>query len=129
MKKRVASLLCLASISLWCASAQAGEWDFNKWDDTTQKWEVTYQLLNVVDVMQTEYALHNGGQENNPLVGKHPSDSKMIGFGIAWGLTHYLATGFFFDKAPWMSKAFRYISMTEKAGCVVWNVKVIAFDL
>jgi hypothetical protein len=43
------------------------------------QWETAFVALNVVDLVQTMDCIHrNMCDEGNPLLGKHPSDAKLI---------------------------------------------------
>jgi hypothetical protein len=43
------------------------------------QWEAAFVALNVIDLVQTMDCIHrNMCDEGNPLLGKHPSDAKLI---------------------------------------------------
>lgn len=79
--KYLSILLLLASIS----TAHADEWD-----GTDSALEVTYQVLAAVDWIQTRQIAKNPSYwEQNPLLGNHPSVSKVNEYFALTGLAHY----------------------------------------
>ena len=54
------------------------------------KWEIGYLALSAIDGAQTIECLDRGGcEEGNPLLGKHPSTTKLIAIKVGAGLVHF----------------------------------------
>lgn len=78
-------LLFLIALPLLSSPARATE----DWE----KLEATYQVLNFIDLAQTDTCLRaKTCVELNPLLGKNPSTEKLIAFKLAGGVLHYIIT-------------------------------------
>jgi hypothetical protein len=52
------------------------------WSKTDKALLTTFWLSTGADYATTKNALDDGGRELNPLIGKHPSDGKLLGYMI-----------------------------------------------
>jgi hypothetical protein len=76
-----------------------------------------FQALNAIDAAQTCQFIGSGrGSELNPLLGKHPSCPKVIGFKLATGVIHYLIADHLNDRNPKAAKVFQIVSIVVQAG-------------
>jgi hypothetical protein len=69
--------------------------------------------------------LRKGGSELNPLLGKHPSCPKVIGFKLATGVIHYLIADHLNDRNPKAAKVFQIVSIVVQAGGVALNFRLV----
>lgn len=86
--------------------------------------EVIFQILNVVDTVQTIDCLNrNVCHEMNPILGRNPSTHKLIGIKALSGGIHAIGTHLFKEFAPSGVDAFQITSLIVQSGAVVWNVQ------
>ena len=122
MKYALAALALIASP----ATAQVyGPVDTDKQDrKESTKWEVAYQVLNVVDAAQTIDCLNrNVCIEANPLYGRNPSKGKIIGIKLATGVIHWLVFDHIADRNPKAAKIFSKVSVIVQGGVVAANLR------
>lgn len=73
-----------------CSQAKADDTNPNAKTPVT---EWVYQGVALGDMLTTlDIAKHPGLVEENPLLGQHPSDGKVLGYFAATGVLHYLVT-------------------------------------
>lgn len=110
--------LLLAIILMFPSVSFADEWTS---DDT--KRQAVYLTLHAVDWMQTRHIAKNPTlfSESNPLLGRHPSVSKVNKYFIATALMH---TGISYALPPEYRKVFQYITIGVQAGYVTHNYNV-----
>lgn len=84
--------------------------------------EYVFQGLNLADGATTMYNLHRGFEERNPILGKHPSDAKLIGQIAAIGVVHAAITSVLQDELPEAVKPWEIGGIIVKGGAVAWNV-------
>lgn len=100
--------------------------DREKIERRIERREIAYQLLNVIDGVQTISCLEAGKcEEMNPLLGKRPSAGEVVAFKIAGGGLHYLGTRFLEDKFPEAVAPFQIISVVAMGGAVAWNMQFV----
>ena len=88
--------------------------------------EVVYQVLNVVDAVQTISCLDRGVcHELNPLLGRDPSAGKVIAFKAASGGVHYLVTRLFESYAPEAVAPWQITTIGIQGGAVAWNMQFV----
>lgn len=94
MRYQVFAVLAAASVGLAGGAAPAQAQTFSRSDPTlaaAHKWEATYLALSAIDAAQTIYVLESGrGVEANPIWGKNPSPTKIIGAKVGLGVVQYL---------------------------------------
>ncbi|MBX7540863.1 hypothetical protein [Qipengyuania sphaerica] len=92
----------------------------------TARREVVYQVLNVVDAVQTISCLDRGVcHELNPLLGRDPSTQRVIGFKLASGGVHYLVTSLFEEIAPEAVGPWQLTTIGIQGGAVAWNMQFV----
>ena len=62
-------------------------------------------------------------QALNPLLGKHPSDGKVIGFKLGGGVIHFLAAHALRHDAK-AERVFEFVSLAVQGGVVAANVRM-----
>jgi len=73
-----------------CSQAKADDTNLNAKTPVT---EWVYQGAAFADMLTTlDIAKHPNLVEENPLMGQHPSDGKVLGYFAATGVLHYLVT-------------------------------------
>lgn len=90
------------------------------------KAEIAWQMLHAYDMSQTYHSVVRAPhcfQEKNPILGKHPSDGKLLAFAVAasglhFGVTKILANN---DAPVWLRRTWQLVSITEKGFAVVSN--------
>jgi hypothetical protein len=76
------------------------------------RWELAYQALNAVDVVQTCEALSTGRyEERNPLFGKNPKCGTLVGVKAAAGVLHYLLFSHVNARNPKTARTFSQLSV------------------
>ncbi len=96
-----------------------------KFKRTNEYLEVTYQILNLADMVETVSCLSRHiCVENNPILGKHPSTGTVVGFKVASGLVHYALYRSIINH-PRKVRTFEYISIAIQAGAVISNLRVV----
>ena len=86
--------------------------------------EYVYQALNLADMGETLDCRHIAGcYEANPLLGKHPSDGKVIGFKLGGGVIHFLAAHALRHDAK-AERVFEFVSIAVQGGVVAANVRM-----
>jgi len=96
-----------------------------KFKRTNEYLEVTYQILNLADMVETVSCLSRHiCVENNPILGKHPSTGTVVGFKVASGLLHYALYRSIINH-PRKVRTFEYISIAIQAGAVISNLRVV----
>ncbi len=117
MPKIIAALLCSALLA-GCAST-FGE----KWSKTDTNREILWQGVNVIDWGQTRYIAKHPEkyQENNPIIGKHPSTGAVDIYMASSALLHPIAAAYL---KPKYRKWFQYITIGMSGGCVLNNVNI-----
>jgi hypothetical protein len=112
MKKTVVVLMLMFSAGT--AFAAHDEWTA---DDT--KRQAAYLLVYVADWNQTRYiATHKNIMEINPILGEHPSVSRVDGYFMAVAVIH---TGIAYLLPAEWRKAFQYVTLGFEAGIVTGN--------
>jgi hypothetical protein len=86
-------------------------------------YEIGYQALHAVDTMQTLDFKKRGWIENNPLLGRHPSDSEIIAYMAAESVSHMLITKTLAERhAPmWLQRMWHYLSISWNGALVIGN--------
>jgi hypothetical protein len=88
------------------------------------RWEIAYQVLNVVDAAQTIDCLKRKVcVEANPLLGKRPSTEKIVGVKSAVGVIHW----FLFTKIrkhdPYKARTMARVSVVLQGSVVAANMR------
>lgn len=126
MKKTITLLLFWILIAL--IPPPSGE-TADKWSTQDYTLEVIYEISHVLDWGQTRTIAKNPDKyyERNPILGKHPSTTKVDIYFIATALLHPIATHYLPEEyRPW----WQGITITASGGCVINNFVVgIKIDL
>lgn len=86
----IALIAFLVLAAFICTQAKADETDPHA---PTPATEWVYQSAAFADMLTTlDIAKHPNLQEENPILGQHPSDGKVIGYYAATGLLHWALT-------------------------------------
>lgn len=88
--------------------------------------EGAYQSLALVDMGTTlDIREHAHFYEQNPILGRHPSDAKVVGYFIVQGVSHALITHVLVS-AGWTKTAYTWeaLGIGLEAGCVVHNYSI-----
>ena len=92
----------------------------------TARREIAYQVLNVVDAVQTISCLERGVcHEMNPLLGRNPSSGRVLAFKAASGGVHYLVTRLLEAEAPGAVNGWQITTIAIQGGVVAWNMQFI----
>lgn len=87
-------------------------------------WEFAYQGLNAVDTVQTLDFLHRGkAHELNPLLGKHPSDARLILTKVAFGAVHFVVIRKLYEADPTFALRAAQLSVVVQGGVVAANLR------
>jgi hypothetical protein len=85
--------------------------------------EGAYQSLALVDMATTlDIRRHPGDYEQNPIMGRHPSDAKVIGYFAIEDAAHALITRALVSNG-WTKTAYTWeaLSIGVEAGCIAHN--------
>jgi hypothetical protein len=89
-----------------------------------KKLEITYQTLNIIDIAETMYFLHNNSAiELNPILGKDPSPAKVVGYKTLTGILHYYAAEKLYEYNPRYAKNFEYVTIGVQGAVVALNLR------
>lgn len=92
--------------------------------DELTRYEVAFQVLNAADAVQTcDFLARGRAYELNPLLGKHPSCPKVIGFKIAAGGVHYLLVREIAKTDPKLAKIVEILTIGIQGGVVAANLR------
>jgi len=95
------------------------------WEEI-KRLEITYDVLNVADLVETESCLHaHTCVEGNPILGHHPSLGKLLVAKIAFSGVHYYASREIFEKHIKLIRGFEYASIAIQGGVVVANLRIV----
>lgn len=116
MKALVSVIVCLMLAG--CATHFGQGWSKA---DTAR--EIIWEGLHVVDWGQTRYIAKHPDKfyEINPLIGKHPSTSKVDIYMAGTTLLHPVVSGYL---KPEYRKWFQYITIGISGGCVINNASI-----
>jgi hypothetical protein len=117
------TLLAVIALVLYlCATAKADETD-----TSTPKLEWVYQAAAAADMLTTlDIKNHPNLVEENPILGQHPSDAKVIGYFAATGLLHWAVTRELVNgnmPRP-LINAFECVSIGVEAGFAAHNYSI-----
>lgn len=85
-------------------------------------WEAAYLVLSAVDVAQTCDFLKRGvAYETNPLFGKHPKCSKLVGFKLIGGGIHYGLFSYLKSHNPRFARTLAQFSVGVQGAVVGLN--------
>ena len=95
----------------------------SEWTDTDTAWQAGYLLLHVADWRQTLNIAKNPDRfyEVNPLIGEHPSESKVNTYMAASAALH---TGIAYTLSGKWRRRFQQVTIGMKAGIVGYNYSV-----
>lgn len=86
--------------------------------------EYVFQALNLVDGIQTIDCLNrNVCHEANPLLGRNPSTTKIIGVKLGTGAVHYLIARHLYARNPKAAHLFETISIVFQGSVVAANLR------
>ena len=92
------------------------------WSSADTKREVGYLTLHSIDWMQTRYISKNPSyQEDNNLIGEHPSLSRVNNYFIATALLHI---GVAYLLPSELREPFQYITIAIELGAVAHNYQI-----
>jgi hypothetical protein len=85
--------------------------------------EITFQLLNAIDAVQTSRCLSSGRcRELNPVLGSRPGTGRLVATKAATGLVHLGITRLLSSEMPEAVDAWQYASVTIQGSAVLWNM-------
>ena len=114
--RSVASLLC-GALAVFCLPAHA-----DSWTTADNAREAVYLALVAVDWGQTLDLRHRADlQESNPVLGLHPSRSRVNSYFLANALLHPVIAHYL--PGPWRA-AFQYVSLGVEVGAVSNNARL-----
>lgn len=91
-----------------------------------ERWEAAYQVLSVVDAVQTIDCLDRRVcVEVNPIYGRNPSKGKIIGVKLIGGVLHYVLFEYIADRDPKAAKVFSKVSVFVQGGVVAANLRFV----
>ena len=95
----------------------------NRWK-SVRNLEIAYQVLNLVDLAETIICTNrNRCEELNPMIGRNPSNGRLVGYKLATGAVHYVITRYLFNKHPDVLDAWMVGSLVLQGGVVMWNLQ------
>jgi hypothetical protein len=106
---------------LFLSSPLLAEWDGFDYTLTS-----TLLIGKVIEIGQTNYAIQKGGQELNPLFGKHPSKEKIY---IYQGILSAVICYSLIKMNKKERRIFLPICNAVVFGCVLFNYKQIQINL
>lgn len=107
-----------AALALVCASASADDWTPQ---DTTR--ELAFVGVLTLDYAQTrDIKNHDWAYEKNPLLGKHPSDTRIRNYFVGAAAAHYLIAKEL--PAGWPRKSWQYGWIALEVAQVVKNKRL-----
>lgn len=108
--------LLLALLAVSCATPASARSLGERIADLPSE-EKLYLALHAADFALTYSCLaRNTCRELNPLVGKHPSKAKLIGFAVGTGVLHAATVSLIQDRDPRFARTFSRISLGLKSG-------------
>lgn len=84
-----------------------------------------FHALNALDAAQTCHILGNGGRELNPILGSHPSCTKVVAFKLASSVAHEFIARKLNDRDPDAARLFQIISIGIQGGVVAANFRFV----
>lgn len=95
----------------------------NRWK-SVRNLEIAYQVLNLVDLAETIICTNrNSCVEANPIIGRNPSNGRLVSYKLATGAVHYVITRYLFNKHPDVLDAWMVGSLVLQGGVVMWNLQ------
>ena len=95
----------------------------NRWK-SVRKLEIAYQVLNLVDLAETIICINrNRCEELNPMIGRNPSNGRLVAYKLATGAVHYVVTRHLFNKHPDVLDEWMVGSLVLQGGVVMWNLQ------
>jgi hypothetical protein len=87
------------------------------------KWEAAFLVLSAADLAITVRCLErNECEELNPIFGKHPKTSTLVGAKVGAGIVHYLAIDFIARRDPKLALRLAQVSVVVQGGVVGFNL-------
>lgn len=101
----------------------------SNWSEV-EPYVIAWQVLNVLDGASTLYCLNkiSGCYEKNPLLGKHPSDKKVLTVLALGGIFHYKLSRELSKTSPEAVKWINIGSVSLKGFVISSNMKIILDD-
>lgn len=95
----------------------------NRWK-SVRNLEIAYQVLNLVDLAETISCIdRHRCVEANPMIGRNPSNGRLVGYKLATGAVHYVITRYLFNKHPDVLDEWMVGSLVLQGGVVMWNLQ------
>ena len=95
----------------------------NRWK-SVRNLEIAYQVLNLVDLAETIICTNrNRCVEANPMIGRNPSNGRLVSYKLATGAVHYVITRYLFNKHPDVLDEWMVGSLVLQGGVVMWNLQ------
>ncbi|MXO67032.1 hypothetical protein [Altericroceibacterium endophyticum] len=95
-----------------------------RWFKKVARYEAAFQMLNLVDAVQTyTFVKDHGMEEANPLYGKDPSLATIAGIKFASAAVHFLASRFLVEHEPDLVLPFQKVTLAIQGGVVTWNMQ------
>lgn len=86
--------------------------------------EYVFQALNLIDGIQTRDCLRRDVcYEANPLLGRNPSTTKLLGVKIGTGVVHYVIARHLYARNPKAAHLFETITIGIQGGIVAANLR------
>ena len=117
--------LTVGALLLFASGVKAGDWSTE-----TKVEEALYQTLHIVDASQTVYIAKHSDQfyeaESAWAIGKHPSESRVIGYMALDAVGHAAITATLVGlNAPrWLTRTWGLLTIVDSGRCVGNNLRI-----
>jgi hypothetical protein len=124
------AMLCISAPALaedvGQLSARSYRIDQAETQKAAMRWEIGYQLLSAVDLVQTiSWCAHHNPCEGNPVLGKHPSPEKLIALKLVGGAAHFMLLERLSKRNPKAALRVAQVSFGLQGAVVGLNFKTI----
>lgn len=92
-----------------------------RWTSADVALEAAFAAAVLVDVTQTRWALRNGYEEMNPLLGHQPSSTRLVASGLGVVAGHAIVS---VVLPPKWRRWWQGVTLTAELGAVGWNAGV-----
>jgi hypothetical protein len=124
MKHKLARILIAGLVMMGYTVAVSGA----DWTTETKVEEALYQALHLIDTSQTIYIAKHPDQfyESAWAIGKHPSESRVIGYMALDAVGHAAVTATLVSlNAPrWLTRTWELVTIGDSAHCVGNNFRI-----
>jgi hypothetical protein len=126
MKHKLARILIAGLAMLGYTAAASGA----DWTTETKVEEALYQALHLIDTSQTIYIAKHPDRfyesESAWAIGKHPSESRVIGYMALDAVGHAAVTATLvsFNAPRWLTRTWELVTIGDSAHCVGNNFRI-----